>query len=275
FDIRKQLLEYDDVANDQRKVIYAQRSELMESESVQEVVTEIRQDVVAGIVARFVPPDSVDEMWNLAGLEKEVLTEFGVGMDLQKLVREQEEIDSAGIAEHVQEAFDRLFREKEAMIGSEMMRTLERHVMLTVLDQSWKEHLARMDFLRQGIHLRGYAQKQPKQEYKREAFEMFGQLLDKIRLEVVRLLALVRIRSEDEVAQMEEAERQRSAAQARSMQFQHEDVGGLGADEEAAQVTGQPQPPVQVVREHPKVGRNEPCPCGSGKKFKHCHGQLA
>ena len=275
FDIRKQLLEYDDVANDQRKVIYAQRSELMESESVQEVVTEIRQDVVAGIVARFVPPDSVDEMWNLAGLEKEILTEFGVGMDLQKLVREQEEIDSAGIAEHVQEAFDRLFREKEAMIGSEMMRTLERHVMLTVLDQSWKEHLARMDFLRQGIHLRGYAQKQPKQEYKREAFEMFGQLLDKIRLEVVRLLALVRIRSEDEVAQMEEAERQRSAAQARSMQFQHEDVGGLGADEEAAQVTGQPQPPVQVVREHPKVGRNEPCPCGSGKKFKHCHGQLA
>ncbi len=275
FDIRKQLLEYDDVANDQRKVIYAQRSELMESESVQEVVTGIRQDVVAGIVARFVPPDSVDEMWNLAGLEKEVLTEFGVGMDLQKLVREQEEIDSAGIAEHVQEAFDRLFREKEAMIGSEMMRTLERHVMLTVLDQSWKEHLARMDFLRQGIHLRGYAQKQPKQEYKREAFEMFGQLLDKIRLEVVRLLALVRIRSEDEVAQMEEAERQRSAAQARSMQFQHEDVGGLGADEEAAQVTGQPQPPVQVVREHPKVGRNEPCPCGSGKKFKHCHGQLA
>ncbi len=275
FDIRKQLLEYDDVANDQRKVIYAQRSELMESESVQEVVTEIRQDVVAGIVARFVPPDSVDEMWNLAGLEKEILTEFGVGMDLQKLVREQEEIDSAGIAEHVQEAFDRLFREKEAMIGSEMMRTLERHVMLTVLDQSWKEHLARMDFLRQGIHLRGYAQKQPKQEYKREAFEMFGQLLDKIRLEVVRLLALVRIRSEDEVAQMEEAERQRSAAQARSMQFQHEDVGGLGADEEAAQVAGQPQPPVQVVREHPKVGRNEPCPCGSGKKFKHCHGQLA
>ena len=275
FDIRKQLLEYDDVANDQRKVIYAQRSELMESESVQEVVTEIRQDVVAGIVARFVPPDSVDEMWNLAGLEKEILTEFGVGMDLQKLVREQEEIDSAGIAEHVQEAFDRLFREKEAMIGSEMMRTLERHVMLTVLDQSWKEHLARMDFLRQGIHLRGYAQKQPKQEYKREAFEMFGQLLDKIRLEVVRLLALVRIRSEDEVAQMEEAERQRSAAQARAMQFQHEDVGGLGADEEAAQVAGQPQPPVQVVREHPKVGRNEPCPCGSGKKFKHCHGQLA
>jgi len=275
FDIRKQLLEYDDVANDQRKVIYSQRDELLESESVQEVVAEIRRDVVAGIIARFVPPDSIDELWNLPGLEKEALAEFGVQVDLQKLVREREEIDSAGIAEHVHEAFDRLFREKEALIGSEMMRTLERHVMLTVLDQAWKEHLARMDFLRQGIHLRGYAQKQPKQEYKREAFEMFGQMLDKIRLEVLRLLALVRIRSEDEVAQMEEAERQRSAAQARTMQFQHEDVGGLGADEEAAQVTGQPQPPVQVVREHPKVGRNEPCPCGSGKKFKHCHGQLS
>ena len=275
FDIRKQLLEYDDVANDQRKVIYSQRDELLESESVQEVLAEIRRDVVAGIIARFVPPDSIDELWNLPGLEKEALAEFGVQVDLQKLVREREEIDSAGIAEHVHEAFDRLFREKEALIGSEMMRTLERHVMLTVLDQAWKEHLARMDFLRQGIHLRGYAQKQPKQEYKREAFEMFGQMLDKIRLEVLRLLALVRIRSEDEVAQMEEAERQRSAAQARTMQFQHEDVGGLGADEEAAQVTGQPQPPVQVVREHPKVGRNEPCPCGSGKKFKHCHGQLS
>jgi len=275
FDIRKQLLEYDDVANDQRKVIYSQRDELLASDSVQEVVTEIRRDVVAGLVTRFVPPDSIDEMWNLPGLEKEALAEFGVGMDLAKLVSEREDIDSSGIAEHVQEAFDRLFREKEAQIGSEMMRTLERHVMLTVLDQTWKEHLARMDFLRQGIHLRGYAQKQPKQEYKREAFEMFGQMLDKIRLEVVRLLALVRIRSEEEVAQMEAAERQRSAAQARAMQFQHEDAGGLGADEEGAQVAAQPQPPVQMVRDQPKVGRNEPCPCGSGKKFKHCHGQLA
>ena len=275
FDIRKQLLEYDDVANDQRKVIYSQRDELLASDSVQEVVTEIRRDVVAGLVTRFVPPDSIDEMWNLPGLEKEALAEFGVGMDLAKLVSEREDIDSSGIAEHVQEAFDRLFREKEAQIGSEMMRTLERHVMLTVLDQTWKEHLARMDFLRQGIHLRGYAQKQPKQEYKREAFEMFGQMLDKIRLEVVRLLALVRIRSEEEVAQMEAAERQRSAAQASAMQFQHEDAGGLGADEEAAQLAAQPQTPVQMVRDQPKVGRNEPCPCGSGKKFKHCHGQLA
>ena len=276
FDIRKQLLEYDDVANDQRKVIYSQRNELLTSDSVQDVLNEIRDDVVAGLVARFVPPDSIDVQWNLPGLEKEVADEFGVVLDLQRLVQENEELSADGVASHAQEAFERLFREKEALIGSELMRTLEKHVMLTVLDQSWKEHLARMDFLRQGIHLRGYAQKQPKQEYKREAFEMFGQMLDKIRSEVIKLLARVRIRSEEEVAQMEEAERQRNAALSDRMQYQHEDAGGLGADEEAAQVAAAGQHELRpIVRDTPKVGRNEPCPCGSGKKFKHCHGKLA
>ncbi len=276
FDIRKQLLDYDDVANDQRKVIYSQRDELLASDSVQDVVAGIREDVVAEVVGRFVPPESIDTQWNLPGLERELADEFGIAMDLQQLARERDELAAEDIAAQVQEAFERLFREKEALIGSEMMRTLEKHVMLTVLDQSWKEHLARMDFLRQGIHLRGYAQKQPKQEYKREAFELFGQMLDKIRLEVVKLLARVRIRSEEEVAQMEEAERQRSEARSQRMQFQHEGAGGLGADEEAAQVMGAGQPQaVPVVRDMPKIGRNDPCPCGSGKKFKHCHGQLA
>ncbi|MCX7556498.1 preprotein translocase subunit SecA [Xanthomonadaceae bacterium JHOS43] len=276
FDIRKQLLDYDDVANDQRKVIYSQRDELLASESVQDVVSGIREDVVEGVVARHVPPESIDTQWNLPGLEKEMADDFGVVVDLQQLARDSDELTAADIAASVQEAVDRLFREKEALIGSEMMRTLEKHVMLTVLDQSWKEHLARMDFLRQGIHLRGYAQKQPKQEYKREAFELFGQMLDKIRLEVVKLLARVRIRSEEEVAQLEEAERQRNAARSQRMQFQHEDAGGLGADEEAAQVLGVGQPQTaQVIRDAPKIGRNDPCPCGSGKKFKHCHGQLA
>ncbi|MCX7563006.1 preprotein translocase subunit SecA [Xanthomonadaceae bacterium XH05] len=276
FDIRKQLLDYDDVANDQRKVIYSQRDELLASESVQDVVSGIREDVVEGVVARHVPPESIDTQWNLPGLEKEMADDFGVVVDLQQLARDSDELTAADIAASVQEAVDRLFREKEALIGSEMMRTLEKHVMLTVLDQSWKEHLARMDFLRQGIHLRGYAQKQPKQEYKREAFELFGQMLDKIRLEVVKLLARVRIRSEEEVAQLEEAERQRNAARSQRMQFQHEDAGGLGADEEAAQVLGAGQPQTaQVIRDAPKIGRNDPCPCGSGKKFKHCHGQLA
>ncbi len=275
FDIRKQLLEYDDVANDQRKVIYAQRDELLAADSIQDVIAEVRDAVVAETTARFVPPDSIDSQWNLPGLEREMVDEFGIEVDLQRLARENDEIGADGIVRHAQEAFERFLREKEAMVGSELMRTLERHVMLTVLDQTWKEHLARMDFLRQGIHLRGYAQKQPKQEYKREAFELFGQMLDKIRREVVRILTRIRIRSEEEVAQMEEAERQRNAAQAQRMQFQHQDAGGLGADEEAAEVVAAGQQPHTIVRDAPKVGRNDPCPCGSGKKFKHCHGQLA
>lgn len=278
FDIRKQLLEYDDVANDQRKVIYSQRNELLASDSVKEVVAEICSDVVALTVSRFVPPDSIDIQWDLPGLEKELADEYGVELSLQQLAEQNEKLSADDIAEHVQDAFERLLREKEALIGSEMMRTLEKHVMLSVLDQSWKEHLARMDFLRQGIHLRGYAQKQPKQEYKREAFELFGQMLETIRLEVIKLLARVRIRSEEEVAQLEEAERQRAAARSQGMQFQHEDAGGLGADEEAAQVMAAAQQPAQphtIMRDEPKIGRNEPCPCGSGKKFKHCHGRLS
>ena len=277
FDIRKQLLEYDDVANDQRKVIYSQRNSLLTSDSVHDVVAEIRDDVVTDMTARFVPPESIDAQWNLPALEKELTEEFGLILDAQRLAQENEALTAEDIHNHAREALERLLREKEAMIGSELMRTLEKHVMLTVLDQTWKEHLARMDFLRQGIHLRGYAQKQPKQEYKREAFEMFGQMLDKIRYEVIKLLARVRIRSEEEVAQMEEAERERNVARSQQMQFEHQDAGGLGADEEAAQVeAGAQQPRVHtMVREEPKVGRNEPCPCGSGKKYKHCHGKLA
>ena len=276
FDIRKQLLEYDDVANDQRKVIYSQRNELLGSDSIKDVVAEIREDVVADLVARYVPPESIDVQWDLPGLEKQALEDFGVVLGVQGLFEQNEELGASGIEEHVQQAFERLLREKEAMIGSELMRTLEKHVMLTVLDQTWKEHLAQMDFLRQGIHLRGYAQKQPKQEYKREAFEMFGQMLEKIRIEVIKLLARVRIRSEEEVAEMEEAERQRNAMRSQAMQYQHADAGGLGADEEAAQVAAAAaQQAHTVVRDTPKIGRNEPCPCGSGKKFKHCHGALS
>jgi preprotein translocase subunit SecA len=278
FDIRKQLLEYDDVANDQRKVIYQQRNELLETESIQETVAGVREDVVRGVVQTHVPANSVDEQWSLPSLEKVLEADFGLRLDLQKLLQVKEEVTAEEIDAHVQEAFDRFFREKEALIGSEMMRALEKHVMLNVVDSSWKEHLARMDYLRQGIHLRGYAQKQPKQEYKREAFELFSEMLDKVKREMVILLARVRIRTEDEVAQLEAAERQRQEAQARRMQFQHPETGGLGADEEAAEVeasqrlAGSMQP---TLRELPKVGRNDPCPCGSGKKFKHCHGQLA
>ena len=168
----------------------------------------------------------------------------------------------------------RLFEEKEEQVGAETMRMLEKHIMLNVLDDNWKQHLARMDYLRQGIHLRGYAQKQPKQEYKSEAFELFGEMLDKVKREVVTLLARVRIRNEAEVAAMEAEERRQAQAIAGQMQFQHANVGGLGADEEAAQVQAG-QMATALQSDMPKVGRNDPCPCGSGKKFKHCHGQLA
>ncbi|HRD72160.1 MAG: preprotein translocase subunit SecA [Xanthomonadales bacterium] len=275
FDIRKNLLDFDDVNNDQRKVIYEQRNELLETDTVQDAVASIRADVVDALTQRFVAVNSIDEQWNLPGLEAALQSEFGLPLDLQELVKQHEEFGAEDIAKHVQDAVERLFREKEAMIGSEMMRALEKHVMLTVLDTSWKEHLARMDYLRQGIHLRGYAQKQPKQEYKREAFELFSELLDKIKNEVVTLLARVRIRSEDEMQRLEAEERRRAEAEAARMQFQHESAGGLGADEEAAQVQQAQAAQQTIVNAEPKVGRNDPCPCGSGKKYKHCHGRLA
>jgi len=281
FDIRKSLLDFDDVNNDQRKVIYAQRNELLEADSVKENIDGIRYDVVAEVVERFVPPESVDTQWDLPGLEAALEQDFGLRLDLQGLVAGSSEIDAEGIQRHVQEAMDALFAEKERIIGSETMRLLEKHIMLNVLDQNWKEHLARMDYLRQGIHLRGYAQKQPKQEYKREAFELFSQMLDKVKREVIILLARVRIRTEEEIAALEEQERAQAEAKLRQAQFQHADPGGYGADEEAAAVQqgpGQgpgPGPGVPFVREGAKIGRNDPCPCGSGKKYKHCHGQLA
>ncbi|MBD7922663.1 preprotein translocase subunit SecA [Xanthomonas sp. CFBP 8703] len=277
FDIRKNLLDFDDVNNDQRKVIYAQRDELLDAESVKDNVDGIRDDVIYDLVARFVPPNSIDEQWDLAGLEATLASDLGLSLSLTDLVKRHEELDAAGIAEKVREEVDRHFQEKETAVGGETMRALEKHVMLTVLDQSWKEHLARMDYLRQGIHLRGYAQKQPKQEYKKEAFELFSEMLEHAKREVVTLLARVRIRSEEEVAALEAQERQQMEAQLRQAQFQHQDVGGYSADEEAEQVAlGANAPQVaQVTREAPKVGRNDPCPCGSGKKYKHCHGQLS
>jgi preprotein translocase subunit SecA len=276
FDIRKQLLEYDDVANDQRKVIYQQRNELLETESIQDTITGVREDVFSAVVHEHVPPNSVDEQWDLAALERVLEADYGLQLDLQGQLDENEDLNAAQVERQVQESADRMFREKEALTGSEMMRALEKHVMLSVVDSGWKEHLARMDYLRQGIHLRGYAQKQPKQEYKREAFELFTEMLDKVKRDMITLLARVRIRTEEEVAQMEAAERQRQQAMAQRMQFQHADSGGLGADDEAAEATGAAHAGSQpVVNSSPKVGRNDPCPCGSGKKFKHCHGQLA
>ncbi|MGV8960480.1 MAG: preprotein translocase subunit SecA [Stenotrophomonas sp.] len=275
FDIRKNLLDFDDVNNDQRKVIYAQRDELLEAESVKDNIDGIRGDVIYDLVARFVPPNSIDEQWDLPGLEATLSSELGVEMSLTDLVKQHEELDAEAIAQKVQAAVDEHFAQKEAGVGEETMRALEKHVMLTVLDQSWKEHLARMDYLRQGIYLRGYAQKQPKQEYKKEAFELFSEMLEEVKREVVNLLSRVRIRSEEEVLAMEAAERQQAEARLRMSQFQHADNGGYGADEEAAEVEAAQRGIPQVTRDEPKVGRNDLCPCGSGKKYKHCHGQLS
>ncbi|WP_164166787.1 preprotein translocase subunit SecA [Stenotrophomonas muris] len=275
FDIRKNLLDFDDVNNDQRKVIYAQRDELLDAESVKANVDGIRDDVIFDIVARFVPPNSIDEQWDLRGLEATLESDFGLQMSLTDLVKEHEELEAEAIATKVQERVNQHFAEKEAGLGEETMRALEKHVMLTVLDQSWKEHLARMDYLRQGIYLRGYAQKQPKQEYKKEAFELFSDMLENVKREVVTLLARVRIRSDEEVQALEAAERQQAQARLSQSQFQHQDAGGYSADEEAAQVEAAQQGVATLQRDEPKIGRNDPCPCGSGKKYKHCHGQLS
>ncbi len=279
FDIRKNLLDYDDVANDQRKVIYQQRNELLESDSVQDAIDAIRDDVISETVRRFVPVNSIDQQWDIEGLERNLADEFGMPLDLKNLVETSEELDDNALLDYVLQAAAKLFAEKEAQITSDMMRQLEKHLMLNVLDQSWKEHLARMDYMRQGIHLRGYAQKQPKQEYKRESFELFSEMLDKVKQDVITLLARVRIRDEDEVAAMENAERQRLEAQSKNMQFQHPETGDFGVDDEMEQAMafasqGAEVQPRTITREADKIGRNDPCPCGSGKKYKQCHGQL-
>ncbi len=276
FDYRKNVLEFDDVANDQRKVIYDQRNELLESEGIGETVDGIRHDVFAELVRRFVPPNSIDEQWDIAGLERELESEYGLQLDLKGWIAEQEETDPTGIQRRVDEASARLLREKEALLGTDTMRSLEKHVMLSVVDNCWKEHLSSMDYLRQGIYLRGYAQKQPKQEFKREAFLLFEQMLERIKHEVVQLLSRVRIRSEEEVAALEAQQRAQAEEQARSMQFQHAEPAGFGADPEGqpAQLPAVQATAATVQRDAPKVGRNDPCPCGSGKKYKHCHGAL-
>ena len=282
FDIRKNLLDFDDVNNDQRKVIYAQRDELLEAESVKDNVDGIRTDVVGDLVERYVPANSVDDQWDLAGLEAELSSEYGIHLPLVQMHAEREELDAEEIEAKVQDAVAELFAGKEAQVGAETMRMLEKHVMLNVLDQNWKEHLARMDYLRQGIHLRGYAQKQPKQEYKKEAFELFSEMLEHVKRQVISLLARVRIRSEEEVAEMEAQERAQAEAQLRQAQFQHATAQGYDTEDEVAAIERERMAQVMgtahagtVVREAPKVGRNDPCPCGSGKKYKHCHGQIS
>ncbi len=266
FDVRKHLLDYDNVANDQRRVVYQQRNELMETEDIGDTVVEMRHDVFEEVINRFIPPGSIDEQWEIPNLENALEGEFGIQLPINEWLKEDESIHEEVLRNRILDSVDEHFIRKEEMTGPEVMRHFEKALMLNVLDQQWKDHLASMDYLRQGIGLRGYAQKQPMQEYKRESYEMFTDLLDNIKHEVIRILARVQVKAEEDVEAMDAQRRQE-----RPMQFRHDDAGSAGAQQPDAVASGQET----YVREGRKVGRNEPCPCGSGNKYKHCHGRLS
>ena len=280
FDIRKNLLEYDDVANDQRKVVYHQRSELMEADEIEESVAAIREEVVANTVQDHIPPGSLEEQWDTDGLGHQLESDFGIGLDISRWVREDKTLNEDGIRDRCIEEAHKAYQKKEGSIGAELMRNVEKQVMLRQLDMHWKEHLAAMDHLRQGIGLRSYAQKNPKQEYKREAFEMFGVMLEQVKHDTISILSRIRIQTEQELD--DSAERQRAAE---AMRFQHAQASALaqpqpgprrlqGGARHNQPVPAPAAPPEPFKREGRKVGRNEPCPCGSGKKYKQCHGRL-
>ena len=269
FSIRKNLLEFDDVANDQRKVIYEQRNELMETDDVSETITAIREDVVDTSINQFIAPGSLDEQWDVTGLAEAVETDFGVKLEIQQWLDSDDNLHEENLREKIHHEIDATYKDKEQQAGVEVIRHFEKAVMLQVLDQSWKEHLAAMDHLRQGIHLRGYAQKNPKQEYKRESFEMFTELLDRLKHEVVTVLSKVQVRAESDVEAVEE--QRRSNAQ---VEYRHDEASAMQEEgEDANPDTSEHDQP--FVRNGKKVGRNEPCPCGSGKKYKQCHGKLS
>jgi preprotein translocase subunit SecA len=281
FDIRKQLLEYDDVANDQRKVIYQQRNELLDADDIAETIENMRAGVLHGTVEQFVPPQTVEEQWDVPGLIRTLEADFNLKAPIADWLKNDAELDSRTIAERVIKQAGEEYAGKFKEIDANVVRQYERAVMLQAIDTHWREHLASLDYLRQGIHLRGYAQKQPKQEYKREAFELFSQMLDSIKRQVTQLLINVQVRSEDEVAAAERAAEEAAARAAQNVQYHHADYNAaLASDDIAAEAAGasagEPQPAAQpFVREGAKIGRNDPCWCGSGKKFKQCHGKLS
>lgn len=270
FDIRKNLLEYDDVANDQRRVVYHQRSELMDADEIEDSVAAIRDEVVRITIEQYIPPGSLDEMWDTQGLSQALESEFGVQADVARWMNDDKTMSAEAIAEKCIDAANSAYEEKVANIGADLMRGVEKQVMLRQLDHHWKEHLAGMDHLRQGIGLRSYAQKNPKQEYKREAFEMFGVMLEQVKHDTISILSRIRIQGEDDLNEIS-ARKQSPGA----MKFQHAEASALGAESQGGSQEAVPQSAsVPFVRDGRKVGRNEPCPCGSGKKFKQCHGKL-
>ncbi|KAB2824366.1 MULTISPECIES: preprotein translocase subunit SecA [Aliivibrio] len=269
FDIRKQLLEYDDVANDQRKVVYELRDELMNVDDISEMIGYNRQEVLEGLFGQYIPPQSLEEMWDVEGLTTRLRADFDLDLPLQEWLDSDDKLHEDNLREKIIEASIQVYKEKEESVGESVLRNFEKAVMLQTLDGLWKEHLAAMDHLRQGIHLRGYAQKNPKQEYKRESFELFEGLLDTLKYDVVSILSKVRVQQQEDVERMEEQRRQQAEAAARRQQLQHQNAENQLDDGESSDENHTP-----VVRDERKVGRNEPCPCGSGKKYKQCHGKI-
>jgi len=264
FDIRKQLLEYDDVASDQRRAIYSQRNELLDVSDVSETIASIREDVFKTMIDSYIPPQSLEEMWDVEGLEQRLKTDFELEMPIAEWLDKEPELHEETLRERIMELAKESYARKEEVVGAEMMRNFEKGVMLQTLDSLWKEHLAAMDYLRQGIHLRGYAQKDPKQEYKRESFAMFAAMLESLKYEVVSVLSKVQVRMPEEVEAMELQRREEAERLARQQQLSHQDQLEVEV-EEAARLASSGER---------KVGRNDLCPCGSGKKYKQCHGRL-
>jgi preprotein translocase subunit SecA len=271
FDIRKQLLEYDDVANDQRKVIYQQRNDILDAQALGAQIAALREGCFTDLVHQYVPPESVEEQWDIPGLEKALANEWGIQLALQKEVQDSSAITDEDIAEKVVAAANQAFQAKLEQIGEENFTQFERIVLLQTLDSHWREHLSALDYLRQGIHLRGYAQKQPKQEYKREAFELFGQMLDAVKNEVTRVLMTVQVQSSEQLEQAAEDMEERAEQIANVTYTAPTETGEV--ESLLDQSTAQRQQIAAAAM--PRVGRNDPCPCGSGKKYKHCHGQLS
>ncbi|MET3116940.1 preprotein translocase subunit SecA [Undibacterium sp. GrIS 1.8] len=273
FDVRKQLLEYDDVANDQRKVIYQQRNDLLEAQDMSELISSLRAGMFADVVRTYVPAESVEEQWDIPALQATLASEWALDLPLDKMLENEQSLNDEDILERVQKAADEAYEAKVALVGKDSFAGFERSVMLQSIDSHWREHLAALDHLRQGIHLRGYAQKNPKQEYKREAFELFGQMLDLIKNEVVKTVSTVRIQSREEI---EAAEEKMTQSQVENVHFQHADFDANATPEEMLAPTALAENNDQTQMEYAlKVGRNDPCPCGSGKKYKQCHGKLA
>ncbi|MGR5236106.1 preprotein translocase subunit SecA [Vibrio alfacsensis] len=270
FDIRKQLLEYDDVANDQRKVVYELRDELMSIDDISEMIEQNREDVMTAIIDEYIPPQSLEDMWDVEGLQERLKADFDLDAPIKQWLEEDDKLYEEALREKLVNLAVEVYKAKEEVVGAQVLRNFEKSVMLQTLDTLWKEHLAAMDHLRQGIHLRGYAQKNPKQEYKRESFELFEGLLEALKSDVITVLSRVRVQQQEEVERMEEQRRAQAEQAARHAQAQHAAAQNpLVEGQEAEEGSNQP-----MVRDERKVGRNEPCPCGSGKKYKQCHGQI-